>query len=417
MKAEILCVGTELLLGDIVNTNAAYIAKELANIGIDVYHQSVIGDNNGRLETALALAFSRVDIVVMTGGLGPTYDDLTKETVADYFHKEMRLDEESLKSIEGFFARLNRPMTDNNKKQAMMPEGATIFPNANGTAPGLAVSEDGKTAVLLPGPPSEMKPMFQQSVIPYLMGFSDKVLVSHNVRLFGIGESRLEDMLYDLMKNSANPTIAPYAKAGEVTLRLTAAADTRETCEKMIAPVLEEIKEVVGQYIYGIDVPNLQTAAVNELLKRNLKIAAAESCTGGLVSERITQIPGASKIFDCGVCAYANEIKHRVLGVREETLAKYGAVSQQTAAEMASGVRKLANADIGISTTGIAGPGGGTQEKPVGLVYIGIDSDRLKTVLQLNINYHKSDERTYIRHMTAQNVFQLILKAVEAIER
>ncbi|WP_066683414.1 competence/damage-inducible protein A [Christensenella intestinihominis] len=413
MKAEILCVGTELLLGDIINTNAAYIAKELAAIGIDVYYQTVVGDNDGRLKDSLALAFSRADVVVMTGGLGPTYDDLTKETVADYFHRKMVMDEASLQSIEGFFNRLKRPMTENNKKQALMPEGAVIFPNSNGTAPGLAVSENGKTAILLPGPPSEMQPMFQQAVLPYLMGFSDKVLVSHNVRVFGMGESRVEDALYDLMKNSTNPTIAPYAKEGEVTLRVTAAADTKEKCEEMIAPVIGQIREVLGKYIYGIDVPNLQTAAVTELIRKKITIATAESCTGGLVSERITQVPGASEIFGCGVCSYANEIKHRVLGVSEETLAKYGAVSEQTAQEMAHGVRTLAGADIGISTTGIAGPGGGTPEKPVGLVYVGIDSDRLTTVLKLNINYHKADERTYIRHMTAQNVFKLVLKALE----
>lgn len=413
MKAEILCVGTELLLGDIVNTNAAYIARELANIGIDVYYQSVIGDNNGRLKEGLELAFSHADIVVMTGGLGPTYDDLTKETVADYFHKKMEMNEECLKSVEGFFKHVNRPMTENNKKQAMMPVGATVFPNENGTAPGLAISEGGKTAVLLPGPPSEMEPMFQKSVVPYLMGFSDKVLVSHNIRLFGIGESRLEDILYDLMKNSANPTVAPYAKMGEVTLRVTAAADTKEKCEELIAPMIAEIRKAVGEYIYGIDVPDLQTAAVNRLLEKKLKIATAESCTGGLVSQRITQVPGASEIFGCGVCSYANEIKHSVLGVDEETLGKYGAVSEQTAREMARGVRRLAGADIGVSTTGIAGPGGGTPEKPVGLVYVGIDSDRLTTVLKLNIKYHKMNERTHIRHMAAQNVFKLVLKALE----
>lgn len=413
MKAEILCVGTELLLGDIINTNAAYIARELANIGIDVYYQTVVGDNNGRLKESLALAFSRADIVVMTGGLGPTYDDLTKETVADYFHKKMIMDDASLKSIEGFFHRLKRPMTENNKKQAMMPEGAAIFPNANGTAPGLAVSENGKTAILLPGPPAEMRPMFQDAVLPYLMKFSDKVLLSHNIRIFGMGESRVEEMLYDLMKNSTNPTIAPYAKAGEVTLRVTAAAETKEECEKMIVPAIKKIEAVIGKYIYGIDVPDIQTATVKELIRKKVTVATAESCTGGLVSERITEVPGASEIFGCGVCSYANEIKHRVLGVSEETLAKYGAVSEQTAREMAGGVRKLAGADIGVSTTGIAGPGGGTPEKPVGLVYIGIDSDKLTTVLKLNINYHKADERTYIRHMTAQNVFRLIMKALE----
>ncbi|MEG0256918.1 MAG: competence/damage-inducible protein A [Christensenella sp.] len=414
MKAEILCVGTEILLGDIVNTNAAYIAKELANIGINVYYQSVIGDNDNRLKEALKTAFSRADVVIMTGGLGPTYDDLTKETVADYFNKQMKMDEMSLKSIEDFFARMNHPMTENNKKQAMMPEGATIFANANGTAPGLALSENGKTAILLPGPPSEMRPMFQNAVIPYLMKFSNKVLVSHNLRLFGIGESRVEDMLYKLMKNSTNPTIAPYAKEGEVTLRVTAAADTHDACERLIAPITAQITEVMGQYIYGIDVPNIQSAAVNELIKKNVTIATAESCTGGLISERITQIAGASAIFGCGVCSYANDIKQKLLGVKEETLSQFGAVSEETAREMAAGIRALAHSDIGISTTGIAGPGGGTDEKPIGLVYVGIDSDKLKTTLKLNIKYHKEDERAYIRHMTAQNVFKLILKALES---
>ncbi len=413
MKAEILCVGTELLLGDIINTNAAYIAKELANIGIDVYYQSVVGDNNDRLKESLALAFSRADIVVMTGGLGPTYDDLTKETVAEYFHREMVMDKESLKGITAFFDKLKRPMTQNNKKQAMMPVGAKIFPNENGTAPGLAVSEDGKIAILLPGPPQEMRPMFQNAVIPYLMGFSDKVLVSHNIRVFGLGESRVEDMLYDLMKNSANPTVAPYAKQGEVTLRVTAAADTKESCEKLIAPVIQEIKEILGTHIYGIDVSNLQTAVVNKLIEKKITIATAESCTGGLISERITQVPGSSEVFGCGVCAYANEIKQRVLGVSEDTLAQFGAVSEQTAMEMAKGVRKLAGADIGVSTTGIAGPGGGTLEKPVGLVYVGIDSENYKSVVKLELKYHKADEREYIRHMTAQNVFQLVLSVLE----
>ncbi len=414
MKAEILCVGTELLLGDIVNTNAAYIAKELANIGIDVYYQSVVGDNNDRLKSSLNLAFSRADIVILTGGLGPTYDDLTKETVAEYFHKEMQMDEDSLKGIECFFKKLDRPMTENNKKQAMMPAGATIFPNAHGTAPGLAVSENGKTAILLPGPPSEMKPMFDESVIPYLMGFSNKVLVSHNLRLFGIGESQVEDTLYGLMKNSTNPTIAPYAKTGEVTLRVTASGDTYEECETLIVPVIKQIKDALGQYIYGIDVANLQTAVVQALKEKNLTVATAESCTGGLVSQRITQIPGASEVFGCGVCSYSNAIKQSVLHVSGDTLEKYGAVSRQTAAEMAQGVRMISGADIGVSTTGIAGPGGGSKEKPVGLVYIAIDSEKVSKVIKLNLQRGRVDDRENIRHMSAQHVFQMILDALKS---
>ena len=326
----------------------------------------------------------------------------------------MQMDEESLLSIETFFKKIDRPMTENNKKQAMMPVGATIFPNAHGTAPGLAVSENGKTAILLPGPPSEMKPMFDESVVPYLMGFSDKVLVSHNLRLFGVGESQVEDILYDLMKNSTNPTIAPYAKTAEVTLRVTAAGDTKEECEKRIAPVVQQIKDILGQYIYGIDVPDLQTAVVQALMEKHLTVATAESCTGGLVSQRITQVPGASGVFGCGVCSYSNEIKESVLHVASETLDKYGAVSEQTAAEMASGIRKLSGADIGVSTTGIAGPGGGSEEKPVGLVYIAIDSDKVKKTVKLNLQRGRVDDREHIRHMTSQYVLQMILMALKS---
>ncbi len=415
MKAEILCVGTELLLGDIVNTNAAYIARELANLGIDVFYQSVVGDNDGRLKGSLDLAFSRADIVVLTGGLGPTYDDLTKETVAQYFGAPMEMDQASLDSITMFFDSIGKPMTENNKKQAIMPKGATIFPNRWGTAPGLAITDGKHTAVLLPGPPREMKPMFDNCVVPYLMKYSDKTLVSRSIRMFGIGESQVEDMLYDMMKSAKNPTIAPYAKTGEVMLRLTAAADSREDGLAMINPVIDEISAVLGEYIYGIDVENLQTALVEQLKERGLKIAVAESCTGGLLSEQITQIPGASDVFDCGVCSYANDIKQKLLGVSEKTLAEQGAVSEQCAREMADGVRKLAGADIAISTTGIAGPGGGTDEKPVGTVFVGISSERTNEVLKLELSGRRSDnERNNIRFRTSQFAFDRALKIIKS---
>ncbi len=414
MNAEILCVGTELLLGDIVNTNSAYIARELAAIGVGVYYQSVVGDNTERLKSSLRLAFSRADIVVMTGGLGPTYDDLTKETVAEYFGVPMEMDETSLKSIRSFFDKIGHTMTKNNEKQALMPKGAVVFKNNHGTAPGLAISNAKNTAVLLPGPPQEMVPMFQESVVPYLLRFSDWILVSHNVKIFGIGESRVEDMLYDLMKNSQNPTIAPYAKTGEVTLRVTASGKTLQECETLITPVITRIREILGKHIYGIDVPNLQYALVERLKEKGLKIAVAESCTGGLLAERITQVPGASEVFDCGVCTYANRIKNQLLGVKEDTLRKYGAVSEQTAAEMAAGVRKLADADIGISTTGIAGPGGGTEEKPVGTVFVGIDSKTETVVLPLRLSARNNgDARDMIRHMTAQNAFFAALDVIK----
>ncbi len=417
MKAEILCVGTELLLGDIVNTNAAYIAKELANIGIDVFYQSVVGDNDGRLQGSLDLAFSRADIVVMTGGLGPTYDDLTKETVAKYFNAPMVMDDASLQSITSFFQSIGKPMTENNKKQALMPKGATIFSNQWGTAPGLAITDGKHTAILLPGPPKEMRPMFENKAIPYLMKFTDSVLVSKNIRLFGIGESDLETRLYDMMKNAQNPTIAPYAKTGEVSLRITASAKNRAEGIAMIDPVIEQISGVVGKYIYGIDVPDLQHALVDQLKKQNLKIAVAESCTGGLLSQQITQIPGVSEVFECGVCTYADSIKRKLLGVSADTLEKYGAVSEQTAIEMAEGVRKLSGADIAISTTGIAGPGGGSAQKPVGTVFVGISSKKHTEVLCLQLSGRRSDdERQNIRFRTAQFAFDKALKVIRSWE-
>ena len=266
-SAEILCIGTEILMGDIVNTNAAYIAKELAGLGINVYHQSVVGDNPQRLREALELAFSRADIVITTGGLGPTYDDLSKETIAAFFGRELVMDQESLHRIECHFLRQNRPMTENNKKQAMMPQGCIIFPNNNGTAPGCAIEgtgeQQGKTAIMLPGPPREMKPMFEESVKPFLLKDSDTRLVSHTMHFFGIGESMLESLLRDLMEHSLNPTVAPYAKTGEVQLRVTARVQNGEDAEALLQPVMEKIKEQVGGYLYGIDVGDLQTAAVH----------------------------------------------------------------------------------------------------------------------------------------------------------
>ena len=268
-SAEILCIGTEILMGDIVNTNAAYIAKELAGLGINVYHQSVVGDNPQRLREALELAFSRADIVITTGGLGPTYDDLSKETIAAFFGRELVMDQESLHRIECHFLRQNRPMTENNKKQAMMPQGCIIFPNNNGTAPGCAIEgtgeQQGKTVIMLPGPPREMKPMFEESVKPFLLKDSDTRLVSHTMHFFGIGESMLESLLRDLMEHSLNPTVAPYAKTGEVQLRVTARVQNGEDAEALLQPVVEKIKEQVGGYLYGIDVGDLQTAAVHAL--------------------------------------------------------------------------------------------------------------------------------------------------------
>ena len=415
-SAEILCIGTEILMGDIINTNAAYIAKELAGLGINVYHQSVVGDNPQRLKESLALAFSRADIVITTGGLGPTYDDLSKETIAAYFNRKLVMDEESLHAIECHFLRLNRVMTDNNKKQAMMPEGCVIFANHNGTAPGCAIEgegeQQGKTAIMLPGPPREMKPMFEQGVKPFLLKDSDTRLVSHTMHFFGIGESMLESILHELMEESTNPTVAPYAKTGEVQLRVTARVKQGEDAEVLLQPVMEQIKEKVGEFLYGIDVGDLQTAAVRALKEKNLHVAVAESCTGGYVAKRITDVSGASDVFECGICSYSNRIKHQILGVRQETLDTFGAISEETAREMAEEVRRISGAEIGVSVTGNAGPQA-SEGKDVGLVYIGVDSDHFKKVFMLYVNRKDQDARETIRYLASSHALSLILKAVE----
>lgn len=410
-SAEILCIGTELLMGNTVNTNATYIAKGLAQNGINVYHQAVVGDNPQRLKESLDLAFSRSDIVITTGGLGPTYDDLSKETIAAWFGKELVLHEESLRHIEDFFRRLGREMTANNRKQAMMPQDCTVFPNPNGTAPGCAIEKDGKVAFMLPGPPREMRPMFDNYVIPYLQKDSDTVLVSKMIHFFGIGESMLEHKLHDIMVESSNPTLAPYAKEGEVQLRVTARVHLDEDAEAILQPMMDKVSEIAGEFIYGIDIGDLQTAAVTRLKEKGLHVATAESCTGGYVSKRLVDVDGVSEVFDCGVCSYSNDIKEKVLGVSHDTLVAYGAVSEQTAREMAAGIRKLSGAEIGVATTGIAGPGGGSPEKPVGLVYVAVDSDKYSEVLKLQIPSRSDDAREYIRYIASSNALHLIWKA------
>ncbi len=413
-SAEILCVGTELLLGDIVNTNAAYISQQLASLGIGVYHHSVVGDNDSRLKDALELAFSRADLVVMTGGLGPTYDDMTKETTAAYFNRKLVLHEESLERMKIFFKDINKEMTDNNKKQAYMPEDAIVFKNDNGTAPGLAIEDSvkGKIAVMLPGPPSEMIPMFENEVLPYLKSMTEDIIFSRNIRIFGMGESAVENILSDMMKNAINPSLAPYCGDGEVRLRVTAKGKSESECADMCNGLIDKIMETeVGQYVYGIDVKSLEEAVVKSLIEASKTVAVAESCTGGYIQKRITDIAGSSEIFLGGVVSYANEVKMNVLGVNKKTLEHHGAVSPETAAEMAAGVRKICGADIGISTTGIAGPGGGTIEKPVGLVYVGINSDNLTEVIKLNIP-SRIPNRAKVRHTAASNALSLILRSL-----
>ena len=415
--AEIVCVGTEILIGDIVNTNAAYISSRLAEMGISQYHQSVVGDNPERLTEALKTALERADLVITSGGLGPTYDDLTKETAARLMGRTLHTDEKSLDAIRAYFEKTGRVMTENNAKQALIPDGSTVFENLRGTAPGVCIEdfENNKMLVMLPGPPRELEPMFSDQVMPYLMKFTDNVMLSRDVNIFGMGESTVEEHLRELMQNSANPSLAPYVNTGEVRLRVTARAKSLEECEKMCNEVIEKIyASPVGEYIYGIDTGSLEKALLLTLCEKKLTFASAESCTGGLIGKRMTDLAGASEVYFGSIISYANEIKENLLGVPHEILEKHGAVSPETAAHMARGARERLGVDIAVSTTGIAGPGGGTDEKPVGLVYVGVSSRLGESVTKLNIAPGRS-VRDYVRYLAASNALSLARKEAERL--
>ncbi len=413
MIAEVICIGTEILLGDIVNTNSAFLARELAALGIDMYHQSVVGDNAQRLKESLILALRRADVVITTGGLGPTYDDLTKKTVADYFGIGMEMHEPSVKKIETLFERLGRTMTPNNLLQAQVPQGSTVFFNDTGFAPGIAVEQDGKTVIMMPGPPSEMRPMFMDRISPYLQRKTGGMIRSKTLYIFGMGESQVEDTLRELMLASMNPTVAPYAKQGEVQVRVSAKAQSEQEAQALIDPVVAQVKRMLGDVVYGVDVGSLQNALVQTLTEKKLIAATAESCTGGLVSAAITDISGASAVFAGGVCTYTNALKTKLLGVSEDTLATVGAVSAETAQQMAKGVRTLTGADIGVGITGIAGPGGGSDEKPVGLVYVAVSSEAHSEVKKLMLARGHKDERGIIRNAATLNALSMMLSAAQ----
>lgn len=406
MKAELISIGTELLLGDIVNTNAQFLAKELATLGIDVYHQCVIGDNEERVLRAFKEAFDRCDIIITTGGLGPTQDDLTKELGAKYFNKKMILHEPSLEWIKKYLDIKDEEALEANKKQAYFPEGATILPNEKGTAPGAIISENNKTLIILPGPPKEMKAMFNNHVVKYLSDMTGEVIKSKTLRIFGIGESLMAKKINDIIQNSTNPTVAPYAKDYEVTLRVTAKEKSEEKCEALINPKCEEIKYILGEYIYGEGETSLDTVVAELLCKKKLSISTAESCTGGMVAATLISYPGISDVFKEGAVTYSNEAKMKRLGVKEETLNNFGAVSEETAREMAEGIAREAKTDIGISTTGIAGPGGGTEEKPVGLVYIGLCIKGNVIVEKFNF----TGDREAVRKKATMNALNILRK-------
>lgn len=371
--AEILAVGTELLLGNIANTNAQTISQSLSALGINVFWHTVVGDNPARLRQAVDTARRRADILIITGGLGPTYDDLTKETVCAAFGKALEFHPDILDDIRDFYEKnLHTPMPDNNRQQAELPEGCVVFDNPVGTAPGCAFEADGVHVLMLPGPPHEMVTMLRRCAEPYLRGLSREIIVSHDIMTFGLGESYVDQLLHEKMAHMENPSLATYAKPCEVRLRATAKAETAQQAEELLAPVVDEVKALLGPYVYGVDVTGLEAVCSSLLLERGLTLATAESCTGGLIARRITALPGASRVYRGGVVSYWTEVKAAVLGVPQEILDAHGAVSEETARAMAEGARHITGADIAVSVTGVAGPDPDERGNPVGLVFIGL---------------------------------------------
>ncbi len=405
MKAEIICVGTEILMGNIVNTNAAYIAEGLAGLGISCFYQTVVGDNDSRLLELFKEASKRADIVILSGGLGPTEDDLTKETVARAMGRNLLLDDKAWKQIQKFFEKRNLKLTDNNKKQAYVPEGAKVMYNKNGTAPGIIAESEEVKAILLPGPPGELRPMWDEQVVPYLKSLSKEAFFTEMVKICGSGESFVETDLKDLIDAQSNPTIATYAKTGEVHVRVTARAENEKEAHKLVKPVVKEIKKRFGSKIFTTDESVTLEAAVMQLLNENrLTLGTAESLTGGMMTSRLINVPGASDVIKTGFITYSNKSKRKFLGVKRSTLDKYGAVSEQCAKEMAKGCAAASKADVSVSLTGIAGPDGGSDEKPVGLTYIGVSVlGKIKVK-----KYLFSGEREKIRESAAAAALTLL---------
>ena len=405
MNVEMIFVGTELLLGNIVNTNAAFLSRQCAMLGLSCFHQAVVGDNADRLEEAVRTAIGRADIVLLSGGLGPTEDDLTKESVAKVCGRKLVEDEKEWEHIKTALAKFGKDIPKSNRKQALIPEGGRAIHNPNGTAPGILMEEKDTRIILMPGPPEELEPMFIDSVAPYLAGLTNGTIVSKMIKICGVGESRAEEMARDLIDAQTNPTIATYAKTGEVHFRVTARAEDEKEGKKLIKPIVKELKSRFGASIYSTESGVTLEQVIVDLLKENgLTLVTAESCTGGLLSSRIVSVAGVSDIFKMGFLTYSNKAKRKYLGVKKSTLMKYGAVSEETAVQMAKGGCTYAKADVCVAVTGIAGPGGGTEEKPVGLVYIAVCVGGVVTVKE----YRFYGSRDRIRSMSAASALVLL---------
>ena len=410
MIAEIVAIGTELLMGQIVNTDAQYLSRRLQSLGISVYYHTTVGDNPQRMRDTIALALSRSDVVITTGGLGPTQDDLSKEMAAELLHLPMRFDEDSWRAIENYFARMGRVCPDNNRKQAMFAEGAVILPNGCGTAPGCMIEKDGKIVVQLPGPPHEMAEMFDRQVYDRLAERTGGCIASRYIRIYGLGESQVAQMCAEWIEADGEVTVAPYCSLGECQLRVTARGESEQAALEKVLPVVQAITALLGGSVYAV-LPttsgSMEEIAGQALTEKNLTVATAESCTGGLVAAKLVNYPGISAALHEAHVTYANEAKIKYCGVKKETLEQYGAVSEQTAREMAQGLRERSGADIAVSTTGIAGPSGGTKDKPVGLVYVGCADAHGVRVEKLTL----TGSRERIRNLAALRALDMIRRA------
>ena len=411
MNCEILCVGTELLLGNTVNTNAADLSDLLSGLGVNVYWHTVVGDNPARLAEAVDIAKGRADLIITTGGLGPTYDDLTKNVLAERFGRKMEYHPEEGEALKAWFAKnTSIRFTQNNMQQAYLPERCTVLHNDWGTAPGCAFEEGGVHVIMLPGPPNECIPMFQHRAVPYIKSLSDETIFSHQIRVFGMGESAVEDRLRARMEQMANPTLATYAKVGEVMLRVTAKAPDEAAAEALCAPVVDMVRSELGDVVYGVDVDSLEALCLELLKERGVTFAAAESLTGGLIGARFTALPGASAVFKGGAVTYCNEVKAAMLAIDRAMIEEKGAVSYETAAAMAKGVRLAAGADIGLSATGLAGPDGDGVH-PVGTVFVGLADGENVWVRQLRLG----TRRQRVRALAANHAFDMLRRYLQGL--
>ncbi|MGH3087255.1 MAG: competence/damage-inducible protein A [Rubrobacteraceae bacterium] len=410
-RAEILTIGTEILLGDLVDTNTAWLSTNLATLGVGIYRHTTVGDNKERIVAAMEDAAYRADFVITTGGLGPTSDDLTNECLATLANREMVEYSEARAHVDEMFRRFGRTPTPSNYKQALFPEGTKLIPNPLGTAPGALLEVNRTLFATLPGVPSEMKGMFEETVAPLVKSRTENSIISRTLWFAGIGESALAEQVQDFL-DASDPTVAPLAGAGKVRLRITTQAATPEEAEKKIAPVEKEILARLGDYHFGVDDETLETAVARLLKSQNATLALAESCTGGLIAKRLTDLPGSSAYFGEGLVTYSNESKERLLGVPHELLTEHGAVSEPVAVKMAEGAKRLAGADYALSVTGVAGPDGGTEEKPVGLVWVGISTPNGSEAKRLDLSaWAKS--RNSIRERSANIAFDLLRRKLE----